>query len=352
MTLMTTPEPDASSTAVDRRMPTMKDVAVSAGVSRQLVSMVMRGVAGPSEASRERVLAAAAALGFHTNMSARLLRQSRTKLIGLGFVATSAFQARFAERFVERAREEQFGAVLAPITTTRRTDEVITEMIGFRVEALAFFNPDPTSTALHHALDTLPVVWLGERRADERAESVHSDDDAGLRLAVDHLVTLGHRDIAYVGGLNSDGSAGPERARAYRSAMVGAGLTDRIDVLDATFDAEDAANAARALLNRDRLPTAIIACSDTSAVAVMTVLRNAGVSVPGEVSIIGYDDSAVAALSFHALTSVTQDVDLSVDATLAAIIGRLEDPSRSPSNTLITASLVTRHTTAPPREQR
>lgn len=325
----------------------MKDVAVRAGVSRQLVSMALRNVPGPSESSRERVLAAAAEIGFSVNASARLLRQSRSRLIGVLFVVGNAFEAPFVERILVRAKAAGYGVVLGPIGPGRDTDVVVTELRGHRIEALACFNPDPSSPALQRAIEQLPVVWLGERSANPRADAVRADDEKGLRLAVEHLVTLGHQEIAYVGGRG--GSVGPDRAQAYRAAMEANRLSEFIDVIDSGFEEEDAAAAARELIARDHLPTAVIACSDQSAAAVRAVFANAGVDVPGEVSIIGYDDSAVAALSFNSLTSVRQDLDATVAATLAAIIARIENPERSPLDTRTPATLVVRSSTAAAR---
>lgn len=323
----------------------MKDVADRAGVSRQLVSMVMRGVAGPSESSRTRVLAAAAEIGFAVNTSARRLRQSRSRLIGVTFVPSNVFQSRFVERLLDRTHTEHFGTVLSPITGSRSTDLVVTELLGHRVEALACFNPDARSPVLDRVLGLLPVVWLGERGGDPRADAVHSDDDAGLRLVVEHLVGLGHRRIAYVGGLG--GAAGPDRAQAYRDAMAGAGLGARVDVVASDFEEESAAAAARTLLARRVRPTAVVCCSDQTAAAVRTVFATAGVSVPGDVSLVGYDDSPVAAWSFNDFTSVHQDVDETVAASFAAILRRLGDPTSPPQDVSTAATLVVRSSTGP-----
>lgn len=328
----------------------MKDVADRAGVSRQLVSLVLRGVAGPSQTSRERVLQAAADLGYQANTSARLLRQNRSGLIGLMFTPSNAFQSAYVERLVELAAEAGFGVVLSPVTSVRTTDVVVPELLGHRVEAMACFNPDPESSELLRALDRIPVVWLGERRGDPRADAVHADDDGGLGLAVEHLVSLGHRSITYVGGTGV--KAGPDRARAYRAAMERAGLGEFVDVEDASFEEESAAAAATRLVARGDLPTAVIACSDQCALAVRAVLTAAGVSVPGDVSLVGFDDSALARLSFNDLTSVRQDVDATVVATLSAVRDRLTDPERTPCDVTTPATLSVRSSTGAVREPR
>lgn len=325
----------------------MSDVAKRAGVSRQLVSMVLRGVPGPSEASQKLILEAAAALDFRPNASARLLRQKRTRLIGVMVLTTNVFELRVVERLLERAAERGFHVVVAPMSERRTTDIVISELLEQRIEALACFNPDPESAALERALQTLPVVWLGERTEETRADVVRTDDDTGLALLVDHLASLGHRDIAYVGGIG--GTVGPDRADAYRRAMVRAGLESHLDVVAAGFDEESGAEAARGLLGRPTLPTAVIGGSDQCASGIRAVFALAGVPVPARVSITGYDDSDVSRLSYNSLTTIRQDVELTVEATLSSLLRRLDDPALSPREIPTTASLVVRGSTGPVR---
>jgi DNA-binding LacI/PurR family transcriptional regulator len=224
---------------------------------------------------------------------------------------------------------------------------VVRQLLEHRVEALACFNPDPTSPALRQALELMPMIWLGERTAEPRADVVRTDDDTGLRLLVEHLVGLGHREIVYAGGL--DGSVGRDRAAAYRSAMATCGLAERIDVVEVGFGEEDGARAAAVLLTRPELPTAVIGCSDHCGAGLIAALGRAGISVPGQVSVTGYDDSDIAATSYNDLTAVRQDVDLTVDATLSAIMRRLEDPAAPPRETATLATLTIRSSTGPVR---
>jgi DNA-binding LacI/PurR family transcriptional regulator len=326
------------------RPPTMRDVAERAGVSRQLVSLVMRGAAGPSAASRAAIMRAADELDFRPNASARLLRQERTRMIGVLFEAHNPFEARFVERLLERAPELGFSVSLAPITPLRDTEAVVRQLMEFRVEALACFNPDPSSPALQHALGRLPVVWLGERPGDPRADAVHADDERGFDLVLDLLTTLGHAGATYVGGLG--GRVGPDRVEAYRSAMRNAGLGAAIDEVPVGFSEEDGAAAARILLARPDLPTAVVCCSDQAAVGVRAVFAQDGIRVPEQVSVTGFDDSDVAAISYNDLTAVRQDIDLTVEATLDAIVRRLEHPEADPVEVATTATLTVRGSTA------
>lgn len=331
-----------------RRLPTMGDVAERAGVSRQLVSLVLRGAPGPSAASRAAVLRAADELGYRANQAARLLRQDRTRLIGVLFTARNPFEARFVERLLERAPDVGYGVVLAPVTAARTTDVVIGELLERRVEVLACFNPEPDSVELERAISTMPVIWLGERARDPRVDVVRTDEVTGLRLLVQHLVSLGHSRIGYAGG--SGGLVGPDRAEAYREAMRGAGLEQWIDVVPVGFEEEDGAAAARQLLDRERPPTAVIACGDACAVGLLAVLARARVAVPGRISVTGYDDSPVAAISYNDLTCVRQDIDLTVDAVLEAVVARTSGDDAAPRDVATRATLVLRGTTGPARD--
>jgi len=323
----------------------MQDVADDLGVSRQLVSLVLRDAPGPSAESRARILAAAQRLGYRPNASARQLRQTRTRLIGLMFAMRNPFQVGVAERLFERAAEAGFGLVLGPVTPDRSTDDVLSELLEERVEAIIAFNPDPSSAVLAGAPDLVPVVWLGEWIDRPAVDNIHVDEMNGLRLAVDHLVGLGHRDIAYVGGRG--GRVGADRADAYRAAMAGAGLADRIDIVPADFSEEGGAAAARAILGRADRPTAVVCGGDQAAAGVVAVLIRAGVRVPQDLSVIGFDDSYLASLSYLRLTSVSQGVEATVDETLRAVVDRLGGDG-GPGRVIATpTALVVRESTGP-----
>ncbi len=329
-------------------MPTMKDIAEHLGVSRQLVSLVLRGVPGPSTESRERVLAAARELGYRPNASARLLRRGRTRLIGMMFVMRNPFQVRVVERLMVRAAEEGFGLALGPTTAERTTDLVVGELMEQRVEGLVAFNPDPASSALREAADLVPVVWLGEWIQTTQVDNVHVDETEGLRLAIEYLVRLGHRDIAYAGGLG--GAVGESRAGAYRAAMASFGLADRVEVLASDFSEEGGAAVARGIVESSERPTAVVCCGDQCAVAVMEVFSRAGIRVPEDISVVGFDDSYLASLSYHRLTSVRQDVEATVEAALNAVLQRIEGDGGPRRHIATPTGLVVRDSTGPARK--
>lgn len=331
------------------RRPTMRDVAESIGVSRQLVSLVMRGAPGPSEESRARVLHAAEVLGYRRNVGAQLLRQRRTHLLGVLFSLRNPFEVRFIEELEERAAAAGFGLVLGAHGPSGPTDPVIARFTEQRVEGMLVFNPDPGKPAFEDALRHVPVVWLGERAEVTAADNVRVDELSGLRQAVQHLQVFGHRAIAYVGG--AGGAVGRDRAAAYRTVMRDEGLLEHAEVIMTGFTEEDGADAARILLARaaaDR-PTAVICCGDLNATGLLAVLARAGVDVPGEISVVGFDDSYVAALSYHQLTSIRQDVEQTVDAALTAVLRRISDATVPPREVLTPTGLVARASTGPAR---
>ncbi|WP_432563063.1 LacI family DNA-binding transcriptional regulator [Kineococcus sp. SYSU DK003] len=336
------------------RLPTMSDVAAHVGVSRQLVSLVLRGAPGPSRQARERVLAAAAELGYRANASARLLRQKRTFLLGALFSMRNPYESRLVERLFSAAAARGFGVVLGPVTDEADRLRVIEGLLEQRVEGLVGFVPRSTTPELERLTAQVPLVWLG---GPAPGDNVHIDDVAGMRAAIGHLRGLGHRRIAHLRG---DGSpAGEERCRAYRQAMDEAGLSSQTTVLGGGWDEESGADVARDLLRRrpSDAPTAVVCASDQAAAGLVQVLRTGdgalpGVDVPGRVSVVGWDDSYLAALSFLDLTSVRQEIAATADAALDLVSRRLEDPA-TPVETVLTApTLVERGSTGPARAHR
>ena len=325
----------------------MRDVADHVGVSRQLVSLVLRDVPGPSLAARERILAAAAELGYRANASARLLRQKRTRLIGAIYTMRNPFESQLVEQLFARAAGRDFGIVLGPVTPGRSIEQVVDELIEQRVEALVGFVPPEWNPYVERIGATVPTVWLGGP-VDEPHDNVHIDDVEGMRLAIKHLTGLGHRAIAHVRGADSPGEA---RADAYRLGMERAGLADRIDIVGPGWGEEDGATAAREFLSRPTLPTAVICGGDQSAAGLNAVFVAAGVDIPRDVSVVGWDDSYVAALSYHQFTSVRQDLDATADASLDAVLQRMADPDRPRALILTPARLIRRTSTGPARDE-
>jgi len=169
---------------------------------------------------------------------------------------------------------------------------------------------------------------------------------ASARLAVDHLAGLGHRSIVHIDGGRLP--AAPRRRRGYRQAMQRHQLHDEIRILPGDYTEESGAAAARRILTGEQLPTAIFAANDRCAHGVLDTLTRARVDVPGDVSIVGYDDSDVARLSFINLTTVRQDATQMAEHAVQAIAERLEAGRIEAREIVLDPTLVVRGTTGLP----
>jgi DNA-binding LacI/PurR family transcriptional regulator len=149
----------------------------------------------------------------------------------------------------------------------------------------------------------------------------YTDDEHGVRLAVDHLVSLGHREIVHVDGGHTPGAA--ERRAGYQHAMEGHGLSAHIRTLPGDYTEHCGAAAARELLTDPAMATAVVAGNDQCAVGLLDELRNAGIEIPGRVSVVGYDDSRLARLAHVDLTTVRQDVEHLARHAVEAAIDRI-----------------------------
>ncbi|GAB3561984.1 LacI family DNA-binding transcriptional regulator [Amycolatopsis endophytica] len=344
---MTGIEPVRKGRASSRgRKPTMSDVAERAGVSRALVSLVFRGKEGASAATRQRVFDAAAEIGYRPDSLARTLRSNRTYHLGVVFDLRRPFEVEFVEHLFPLVRELERHLVLGAVTPDRDHDHVIDELLRYRCEGLIVIGPEPRDRALRAVSAEVAVVEVGRGLTGGNVDVVRSDDADGIRQAVDHLVSLGHRDIAHVDG--DDLPAARERRIGYEQAMRAHGLSGHLRVVTGGYTEDDGARAGRELL-RDGLPTAVVAAADESAVGLLDVMVRAGVRVPRDLSLVGYNDSRIARLPGIVLTSVRQDIPGMAGFAVQAAVERVEVLDREPRAVALPPRLVVRESTAAPR---
>lgn len=328
------------------RRPTLGDIAASVGVSKALVSLVLRDAPGPGAQTRERVLEAAQALGYRSNRTASLLARRRTHLLGVMMNVRSTFHAELVEDIQAEADERGYEVVLSALTRTHGERRAIDTLLEFRCEALVLLGPESPSASLDALGEQLPVAVVGRREASGKVDVVRSADHVGIRQVVDHLVELGHRDIVHVDG--GRGAIATDRRRGYRQAMRRHGLAERIRVVTGDYTEEAGVGAARSLLGEDRLPTAVVAANDRCAIGLLDTFVRAGVDVPAQVSVTGYDDSTLARLAHVDLTSVSQEAGQQAGQAVAAVVERL-DGDRSPRERVLSPRLVPRSTSGRPR---
>jgi DNA-binding LacI/PurR family transcriptional regulator len=332
----------------ERHRPTMGDVAEQVGVSRQLVSMVFRDAAGPSARTRKKVFKAAEELGYHPDTAARMLRRNRSTHVGVLFTATQPFEQDLIKQMYPAAAELGLVLVLGALVTTRDERLIVEEMLGYRTGALVLVGSKLSDEALRRVTRQVPVVEVGRGSAAAGTDLVHTPGDVGVELAVEHLVGLGHQRIAFVEGGDMPGAV--LRRDGYLRGMERHGLSGEVDTLPGDYSEEGGSRAATRLLSRSELPTAVVASNDQAAVGVVCTLLRAGIAVPREVSVTGYDDSWISRLSYLDLTTVHQDTPEMARAALRAAADRMAGATGPRRELALVPELVVRSSTCPPRQ--
>jgi Transcriptional regulators len=305
---------------------TAVDVARLAGVSQSAVSRVFTPGASVSKRTVAKVRAAAEQLGYRPNLLARAMITGRSRIIGLVVAyLDNQFYPVALERLSRTLQERGYHVlVFLAENATEKVSEVIQELVDYRVDGIitasVAMSNDMTSRL---AALGIPVVMFNRGQDDPRLAEVTSDNIAGARKATEFLIAGGHRRIAHIMGWQGS-STGRDRANGFRQAMADAGLQP-IAMIDSEYSREAAAAAAREICSQAERPDAIFVGNDHMALAVIDELRfGLGLSVPDDVSIIGYDDVPMAAWPSYDLTTIRQPVNRMVMATVDALLGQIE----------------------------
>jgi DNA-binding LacI/PurR family transcriptional regulator len=328
----------------------MADVAARAGVSRPLVSIVFRNRPGASATNRERVLAAAAELGYAPDLRARLLSRSRSGLLGVVFGLHQEFHSELVEALYAAAASEGYEVAVGGFAPSRDERQAVAGLLAYRCEALVLLGTSLPTDELAARAAQVPTVAVARHVEVPLLDVVRTDDVTGARLATEHLLSLGHTRIAYLSGGRVPGDA--ERRRGYRAGMRAAGLRAEERILSAGLTEEAGSSAATALLAQiegrpEERPTAVLAFNDRCALGVLSTFAQHGVRVPQDISLVGYDDTRVASLPWADLTTVRQDAAALSAEALRLALSRIQDdqPARE---VVVEPSLVRRSSTARP----
>ncbi|MEU1994527.1 LacI family DNA-binding transcriptional regulator [Nocardia gamkensis] len=329
--------------------PTMEDVAARAGVSRALVSLVMRDSPKVSEHRRRAVLDAAEDLGYQPHILARSLASRTSNIVGvLVSDLRNAFFADVVEGMDAAAQESGLELILnTGRRSAAREHAALESLLSFRPGGVILLSPILPAAAIRAAAQQAPLVLVSRTSTVAGIDTVNDDGEAGATLAVDHLVSLGHRRIVHLDGGGAFTSA--PRRKGYRAAMRRHGLEPMVVPSEHTDSAGMA--AVRKLLNlfsRDTFPTALVCGNDFNAVGAMSALEEAGLRVPEDVSVIGYDNTSLAALRHVALTTIDQPRIRMGSLAIEAIAERLRDGRTRPVRRRLEPTLVVRSTTTAP----
>jgi LacI family transcriptional regulator len=337
---------------ISRRRPTSADVAARAGVSRTTVSFVLNDRPGMhiSPTTRDRVLEAAAELGYHPHASARGLAGGKSNILGLVLrqsaeqVAGDAALVETLRGLASAARTAGFRVMVEPLDPTDGTYEAL--LRSQHADGIIVSGPRIDDTGLARlARDGFPIVIQGSLPGLQ-APSVDVDNVNGARLAVEHLIGLGFRRIACITNAPLAYTAAQERLDGYRAALASARIAfDRSLIEEADFDAGSGHRAMARLLNRGPIEAVFIA-SDVVAFGAIAAIREAGLRVPDDISVVGFDDIALAAFFDPPLTTVrlpAYDLGLAAGAALLDRVAGRPVPDR----TLLPTELIVRSSTAP-----
>jgi len=325
--------------------PTLEDVAQVAGVSRALVSLVMRDSPRVSVESRKRVTAAASQLGYRPNLMARNLAARRTMTVGV--LLNDLHNPWFAEVTDGiHAVAERFGYQLILASgrrSVRLESRALDTFLASRVDGIIVAGCRLAAARVEAVAAEVGVVSVGRAFARVEFGSVTTDDADGARLAVEHLYELGHRDIAHIDGGKGAGAA--PRRTGYLRTMRRLGLADNAQVIAGDFTEEAGAHGAQRLL-RGSMPTAIFTANDLSAVGAIDVVERGGLTVPDDIAVVGFDNTSLAALNHIGLTTIDQPRREMGEVAARMLIDAINDRGEL-SDVVMSPSLVVRRTSSP-----
>ena len=332
----------------ERRRPGSMDVARLAGVSQKTVSRVLNGEPYVKEEVRLRVQAAMRELGYRRNNSARALNSGRTRRIGVVCLGTALFGPSTQLVAIERTLRGT-GYSLSIVNTlegdTGGVAGAIEHLLEQGVDGIILSEPIEVDDQPIEV--DIPVLSFGRFPGLRARSMLHTGGDnvgAG-RLATEHLLELGHRTVWHVAGPQRWWAA-RERLEGWRQALAAAGATEP-PVLEGDWLPASGYEAGRKLAANDEV-TAIFVANDDMAIGVLRALTEAGRHVPGDVSIVGFDDIPSAAFLTPPLTTVPQDFDVHVARGIASLVTEIESPTgdHSPAPESPPLQLVIRHSTA------
>ncbi len=295
-----------------KRRITTHDIAREAGVSRTTVSHVLNNQPGIAlnPKTRERVLATARELGYVANSAAQMLVTGRSRTVGLilsrpDLISVDAFVPSMLCGLNETCRLRGYRLLMDSIPDPSDADSYLELAKSKRIDGLIVINPRRNDEALRKVIESkFPLVVFGSS-GHPQENSIGTQDGQASCKATRHLISLGHRRIAHISYAPLVYNAARGRFEGYRLALKAAKIRfDKNLFTEGDFTAESGYQAMKRLLASTEIPTALFAGNDTLAIGAMMAVREAGLSIPEDLAVVGYDDIPSAAFAYPPLTTI------------------------------------------------
>lgn len=330
------------------RKATSKDVARLAGVSQSTVSRAFNSKDGKGVKPEimEKIMSAAKDLGYRPNLVARGMISGKTNVVGLVVGDNlGPFYNRIIDLFVEKVQNLGKQCLVFKVPRQEQIDNIISRVIQFQVEAVII-----TASAMNKVMvdvcknNDIPVILFNRYIVGANISTVYVDPIEGGNLAAEYIYNMGHRDIGYI-QFSKETSEETEKKIGFYSKLRQHGVYTLIEEF-AEYDYNSGYEAAKRILSREKTPSAIFCTSDLIAIGVMDAAKEVfGLDVPGQLSVIGYDDIPMSSWSSYSLTTVKQPLELLVDKTVAILKKLLIDHNAESIVEVVKPELIIRKST-------
>lgn len=309
------------------------EVAKRAGVSQSTVSRVFsENSPNVSEKKRQKVLKAAAELGYQPNIIARMMSTRQTNIIGIVMATvTSPFYPYVLEKFLEELQAIDKQVLLFTASSNQSVDDILPLALQYQVDALIITSARLSSEMAEISMQSgTPVILFNRRVNDPNVSAVCADNVAGGRLAAEVLLDTGHERLAFIAGIHNT-STTQDREHGFREYLHERGYQNW-QRIQGHYTYESGFLAAKELLETDTPPDAMFCANDIMAIGAIDAIREKGLQVGEDVSVIGFDNIPMADWGAYQLTTVSQEVDSMIQQTIKVMQEKFDAPN-SPSRT-------------------
>ncbi|WP_282131084.1 LacI family DNA-binding transcriptional regulator [Pseudoalteromonas aliena] len=330
---------------------TINSVASHAGVSKKTVSRVLNNEPNVSAATREKVLAVFKELDYTPNPIARGLAQNRSFIIGCLYDNPSkSYITRVQTGALAACRENNYNLLIHPCEL--RGDALINNIEQLlqtsRLDGIVLTPPFGDFAELVNLLKAkkIPYARVASAVLQDDSISVRSNDEQGAFEITEHLISLGHKSIAFIKG-HPDHSATQQRFEGYRRSLANHKIEfDERLVEEGNFSYHSGVNSARSILDLSPRPTAVFASNDYMAAAVLKLATQRNLTVPNDISIAGFDDAPIARHIWPGLTTIAQPVEEMTKLAVSELISHISQPQEQPCQVTLESRLIARESTA------